>query len=263
MEIRAIHTIVTISIASIAAVPASNALRHQERPEAYAEIGTTIDQMPAALETRYALSAAPAALRANATVYLLDPRKGYYRTQSGTSGVTCVVQRTDFALTDFRNDIYIPICFDAAGTKTYLQVIFDEAALRARGTTPAGLKSEVERRYKEKTYRAPTMAGVSYMEAPVFRTVGPPDLKVHTMSMPHVMFYAPSITNADLGAMPDLKNRSSLMQPFIQRLAIDEESFIIQMTGDAEKAQIVASEKPLLAALCAYRRLLCLGTGSK
>jgi hypothetical protein len=34
--------------------------------------------MPAELETQYALSAAPPGLRAKATVYLLDPNKGYY-----------------------------------------------------------------------------------------------------------------------------------------------------------------------------------------
>ena len=30
------------------------------------------------------------------------------------------------------------------------------------------------------------------MVAPVMRTVGPPDMQVHTMPMPHLMFYAPN-----------------------------------------------------------------------
>ena len=38
------------------------------------------------------------------------------------------------------------------------------------------------------------------MVGPVMRTLGPPDLKVHTMPMPHLMFYAPHVTNEDLGA---------------------------------------------------------------
>jgi hypothetical protein len=37
---------------------------------------TTIAPMPAELETRFALSALPPALRDKATVYLLDPKKG-------------------------------------------------------------------------------------------------------------------------------------------------------------------------------------------
>jgi hypothetical protein len=33
---------------------------------------------------------------------------------------------------------------------------------------------------------------------------------------------------------------------------------MIQLIGDAEKAKIMTDEKDLLAALCAYRSLLCL-----
>ena len=32
-----------------------------------------------------------------------------------------------------RNDIYIPLCYDAVGTATYLRVMMDAAVLRARG----------------------------------------------------------------------------------------------------------------------------------
>ena len=53
------------------------------------------------------------------------------------------------------------------GTATYLKVIMDAAALRARGLGPDELKAEVERRYRDGTYRAPATAGVSYMIAPV------------------------------------------------------------------------------------------------
>jgi hypothetical protein len=51
--------------------------------------------MPPALETRHALSAFPQALRADATVYLLDPATGYRLSKEGTSGVTCIVQRAE------------------------------------------------------------------------------------------------------------------------------------------------------------------------
>ena len=33
----------------------------------------------------------------------------------------------------------------------------------------------------------------------IMRTVGPPDMHVHTMAMPHLMFYAPYTTDADIG----------------------------------------------------------------
>jgi hypothetical protein len=217
-----------------------------------------IDLMPPKLETQFALSAVPAGLRDKATVYLLDPTKGYHLSRQGTSGVTCIVQRTAWELTDFRNDIYIPLCYDAVGTKTYLKIIMDAAALRAQGMNPAALKAEVEKRFRDETYQVPEKAGVSYMVAPVMRTVGPPDMQVHTMAMPHLMFYAPYITNADIGAVPDLSVPASLLNPFIDKQGNAEQSYMIQMIGEAEKAQILRNEKVLLDELCAYRDILCL-----
>src|SRR5262245_26003271 len=100
----------------------------------------TIEPMPPKLETEYALSALPAGMREHASVYLLDPKKGYHRSRQGTSGVTCLVERTAWERADFRSDIFVPLCYDAAGTHTYLQVIMDAATLRIQGTGPAVLK---------------------------------------------------------------------------------------------------------------------------
>jgi hypothetical protein len=219
---------------------------------------TTIEQMPAKLETQFALSALPPALRDQATVYLLDPEKGYQLSRQGTSGVTCLVERTVWEWVDFRNDIYIPLCYDAVGTKAHLKVIMDTATLRAQGMSPVALKAEIENRYKNKTYKVPEKAGLSYMVAPVMRALGPPDMKLHTMSMPHVMFYAPNITNEDIGATPNLSVHSSLLYPFIDKQGIAEQSYMIQLIGEAEKAKILADEKTLLDDLCAYRNVLCL-----
>jgi hypothetical protein len=217
-----------------------------------------IEPMPAALETRYALSALPAALRADATVYLLDPAEGYRLSKQGTSGLTCVVQRTAWELTDFRDDIYIPLCYDAEGTRTYLRVIMDAAALRAQGSTPEALFATITARIEDGTYPTPARSGVSYMMAPVQRTVGPPELKVVTIPLPHLMFYAPHLKNADIGAAPDLADPSTLLSPFIDRQGHDAHSYMIQLLGAAEKAKLLADEAPLLGELCAYRDVLCL-----
>lgn len=219
---------------------------------------TMIDQMPAKLETQFALSALPPALRDKATVYLLDPRKGYQLSRRGTSGVACLVERTAWEMADFRNDIYIPLCYDAGGTKAHFKVIIDAAKLRAQGMGPQALKTEIEKRYKNKTYKTPQRAGLSYMIAPIHRTVGPPDMKVHTMSMPHMMYYAPGVTNEDIGAAPDLSDPSSLLNPFIDRQGNAEQSYMIQLIGATEKARIMTDEKALLDDLCAYREVLCL-----
>ena len=245
MKTKLVLAIITFSLVGVSA-PASQAA------------DTTIEQMPAKLETQFALSALPPALRERAAVYLLDPKKGYQLSRQGTSGVTCLVERTAWEQADSRNDIYVPLCYDAAGTKTYLKVIMDTATLRAQGMSPVALKAEVENRYKNKTYKVPEKAGLSYMVAPVMRTVGPPDMKVHTMPMPHLMFYAPSITNEDIGAVPNLSLHSSLLYPFIDKQGIAEQSYMIQLIGEAEKAKIMADEKTLLDDLCAYLDFLCL-----
>jgi hypothetical protein len=221
-------------------------------------VETTLERMPAALETQFALSAAPPGLRAKASVYLLDPKKGYYLAREGSSGVACAVQRTQWEFADYRNDIYYGICFDAAGVKTYLQVVRDAAALRAQGVSPAALKTEIEKRFRDKTYVPPAKPGLSYMVAPIMRTFGPPDMKVQTMAMPHLMFYAPYLTNDDIGAVPNLSDHSSLIYPFVDKQGIAEHTYMIQFMGEAETAKILANEKPLVDALCAYRDLLCL-----
>jgi hypothetical protein len=219
---------------------------------------TTIEQMPAKLEAQYALSALPLAMRDHGTVYLLDPKKGYQLSRQGTSGVTCLVERTAWEQADFRNDIYVPLCYDAAGSKTYLKVIMDAAALRVQGVRPAALKAEIEKRYKDKTYKVPDKPGVSYMIAPVMRTWMLPDWHVHTMPMQHLMFYAPNLTDEDIGSAPS----SFPLYPFVFKEGIAQQSYIIQVLGEAERARIIADEKPLLDELCGYRDVLCVSHSS-
>ena len=220
----------------------------------------TIEAMPPKLETQFALSAAPPKLRDAASVYLLDPAKGYYLSREGSNGVTCIVQRTDWEMPDLRNDVYWPVCYDALGTKTYLRTIMDAAAMRAQGSSAAAMKAEIEKRYRDKTYKAPDKAGVSYMVGPVMRAVGPPDMQVHTAAMPHLMFYAPFVTNEDIGVAPDFNDRSSLAYPFLDRHTEGgvEHSYIIQLLGEAETAKILIDQKQLINDLCAYRDVLCL-----
>jgi hypothetical protein len=220
--------------------------------------GTALEPMPEPLETRFALSALPPALREQASVYLLDPSKGYRLAKQGGSGVVCLVERTQWQDAEFRNDVFVPLCYDDAGAKTHFKVSMDVAAMRAQGIGAAAVKSEVEKRYREKTYTAPAKAGLSYMIMPVFRAPGPPDMKVRTLSMPHLMFYAPGLSNEDIGAHPDLNDHASLIWPFIDRQGNAEHSYMIQMVGETEKAKILADEKPLLADLCAWRDVLCL-----
>lgn len=214
--------------------------------------------MPTQLETRFALSALPPALRGGATVWLLDPAKGYRLSRKGTNGVSCLVERTVWEWNELRDDVYVPLCYDKAGSDTLLKVKMDVAAMRAGGKSAPAIKAEVERRYRARIYRAPSKAGLSYMVAPVMRAKGPPDFALHTMAMPHLMFYAPGITNADIAARPDLADAASLQWPFVDRQGNAEQSYFIQMIGETEKAKILADGKQLLDDLCSWSHVLCL-----
>src|ERR1700744_191931 len=88
-----------------------------------------LDKMPVGLETDYALSALPPQLRAGATIYLLDPAKGYYVARKGSNGFICFVMRTAWEWAEFRNDVYTAISYDAEGARTIFPAYIDEAAM--------------------------------------------------------------------------------------------------------------------------------------
>ncbi|HEY1870340.1 MAG TPA: hypothetical protein VGG71_04740, partial [Chitinophagaceae bacterium] len=58
--------------------------------------GWLLEKMPAGLETDFALSSLPPDLRDGATVYLLDPEKGYYMSRKGTNSFSVLVVRTQW-----------------------------------------------------------------------------------------------------------------------------------------------------------------------
>lgn len=246
MKFGTIITLLAASSVGSAAAPPSQAAQKR------------LERMPAQLETQFALSAAPPRLREQATVYLLDPDKGYYLSRKGDSAVTCIVQRTSWQMTEYHDDMYFAVCYDAVGTRTYLKTIMDADALRAQGMSAVALKAEIEKRYREKTYQVPDKPGISYMVGPIMRAVGPPDMQLHTMAMPHLMFYSPYLSDEDIGARPDFNEPDSLAYPFIDKHGTPEERYMIQLMGEAEKARILADEKPLIDALCAYRAVLCI-----
>jgi len=215
------------------------------------------EAMPKDLEVGLALSALPPYLRSEATVYVLDPAKGYVAQQKGTNDFTCFVERTDWVRADFRNDLFIPECFDAEGTRTIVPVSFDVARLRGEGKlTLEQLKEEISRRFKDGTYRSPARPGISYMLSPVQRLYGGPSSKaVRFVNMPHYMFYAPNLTSKELGGGPVMGLYPYLVNP-------GPHAYLIVNVGETEKAQINKEERSLLEDLCAYRSYFCAKEGA-
>jgi hypothetical protein len=216
-----------------------------------------LDKMPVDLETDYALSSLPPRLRDGATVYLLDPVKGYYLARKGANGFSAFVERTDWSRGEFLPDMYAPEGFDSIGSATLIPIFFEIAAMRASGKyTALQLRDIVVKRVKDGIYKAPPRTGICYMLSPLLRTNN--GSGVGNMVMPHYMFYAPYLDNADIGGGWIEGGH----QPFIigSAGALDKAHAIFNYigiaAGETEKAKIIEDNKDLLARLAAYKPFL-------
>ena len=183
------------------------------------EMAAKLKPLPRDLEIQLALSALPPHLRDGATVYVLNPDKGFEVARKGTNGFHAFVARTGddtfrgtWPLTEFRDDILYAISFDQAGAKAQMQVFFDAAEMQAKGTPSRELKKIMQDRFKTGYYKAPERAGISYMLSPILRTYANPDVddSVITLNIPHIMYYAPNISNEDIGG-----GKPGSMYPFV------------------------------------------------
>src|SRR5215471_2499054 len=231
--------------------------------------------LPRDLEIQLALSALPPHLRDHATIYVLNPDKGFAVARQGTNGFHAFVARTGddtfrgtWPLKAYRDDILYPISFDEAGAKEQMRIFFDAAEMQAKGTPPEELKRIIQERYKTNHYRAPERAGVSYMLAPILRTYTNPDANddVATANVPHVMYYAPNVSNEDVGAAAprpeDLRYFSehghfrTAPYPFV--ILHGPHGYMIQFRGDAERAVVNQEYDGMLARLCQIKEAWCL-----
>src|SRR5262245_9383611 len=83
-----------------------------------------IEPLPRDLEIQLALSALPRHLRDNATVYILNPAKGFEIARKGTDDFHAFVARTgddtfrgSWPLTEYRSDILYPVALDRVGSR--------------------------------------------------------------------------------------------------------------------------------------------------
>jgi len=228
--------------------------------------GSKIEPLPRDLEIELALSALPPHLRDNATVYVLNPDKGFEVARKGTNGFHTFVARTgddtmrgNWPLTKYRDDILYPVSFDQAGAKAQMPVFFDIAEMQAKGTPPGELKKIIQDRFKSGYYKAPQRAGVSYMLSPILRTYFNPEESgeeidsVITMNFPHVMYYAPNVSNEDIGGV---KPGPNIMYPFV--IMPGPHGFMIHGIDLTERAAINKEYEEMLARLCKIKDVWCL-----
>jgi hypothetical protein len=122
--------------------------------------------------------------------------------------------------------------------------------MRASGKfTGAQVKDSISARFARGYYKAPGRPGISYMLAPIMRAyIGEENHKhIETFIMPHYMFYAPYMSEADIGG------NSPGDGPFILANGKDPHGYIILPAGAMEKEQMSKENAPLLKRLIAYR----------
>jgi hypothetical protein len=245
---------IAVSLGLLLTLPA-NAQSRQDPGE-----NKRIEPLPRDLEIQLALSALPPHLRDNATVYVLNPDKGFQVARKGTNGFHAFVARTgddafrgSWPLTKYRDDILYPVSFDEAGARAQMRVFFDVAELQASGAPPGELKRIIQDRYKTKFYKPPARAGISYMLSPVLRTYFNPDESdsVVTANIPHVMYYAPDVSNEDVGGGP-----LGGSYPFV--ILHGPHGYNIQLLGVAERAAITQGYGEMLGRLCKIKEVWCL-----
>ena len=223
--------------------------------------GNRLEPLPRDLEIQLALSALPPHLRDKATVYVLNPAKGFEVARKGSSGFQALVARTGddafrgtWRLEEYRDDILYPVAFDRAGAKAQLRVFLDAAELQAKGTQPLELKKIIQERHERGYYKAPDRPGVSYMLSPVLRTYFNPEQNdsVLTSNYPHVMYYAPDVSPADIGS-----GELGGSYPFVI-FHPGHHGYMIQPMGVTERAAITREYEGMLGRLCRIKEVWCL-----
>ena len=150
--------------------------------------------LPREREVAAALSAGPKSIAQEAGVYALDAH-GFVLVRESRNGFHCLVQRS-------APDTFEPQCLDEEGSRSILKAILLEAERRMAGASDAEVEAALAAAWADGRLRAPSRPGINYMLSTENRV--PVDESGSTIIpyRPHVMFYAPYLTNRDLGAEP-------------------------------------------------------------
>jgi hypothetical protein len=168
-----------IAVSTSAAAQSTQPVASQQRP-----------LMDRQKEIALALSSCPPSAASTAAIYVLDT-SGYVKVRDSQNGFTAIVQH---ALPTSQE----PQCMDAEGTRTFLPRVLKVAELRAQGKSPEEIKRFVADAFAKGVFQPPTRPGVTYMLSS--DNMVPDDKGIVGPFSPHVMFYGPYLTNADIGS---------------------------------------------------------------
>jgi hypothetical protein len=140
-------------------------------------------------EIALALSACPPSLAGKAAVYVLG-EPGYIKVRDSENGFTAIVQHSVPGAQE-------PQCMDEEGARTFLPRILMVAQLRAQGKSREEIQHAIADALAKGRLQPPRRAGVDYMLSTENRV--PNQAGSVTPFPPHIMFYGPYLTNADIG----------------------------------------------------------------
>ena len=146
-------------------------------------------------EIELALKAAPVHLRKDATVFVFT-KNGYEKVRTGNNGFNCMVNRDGLQNGD---DAVHPTCWDPEGSRTILPVMLRVGELLAQDKSPADIKRDIDDGFARGRFQSPAKAGIAYMLAGDVKFDRKSGQLSTTEFPPHYMFYAPGVTNTDIG----------------------------------------------------------------
>ena len=127
-------------------------------------------------------------------MYVLE-KDGYVKVREGTNGFTCLVHR-DHPMNQK------PTCWDREGSETIVPAVLREGELLMQGKPVSEIRAEMRESFRAAKFIAPRRPGVAYMLSNGNRNYNPGTGKTDLFP-PHVMFYAPNLTNEDIGSTGD------------------------------------------------------------
>jgi hypothetical protein len=141
-------------------------------------------------QVQMAMSAAPAEIARDATVWALTPT-GYVQVRAGSNGFNCLVERQLLETIE-------PSCYDAEGSATTLPTRLYREELRIAKIPEEELEKRIEEGYRAGRFVAPRKPGLVYMLSSHNKVLNDRTGNVIRVP-PHVMFYAPYAAAKDFG----------------------------------------------------------------
>ncbi len=202
-----------------------------------ASASVTADEVPTlsrTCEEALARSALPQTMRETASVFVYSGTT-FVEAVSGSGPFTCIVGRNHARSV-------VPQCMDREGRDKILPTIIQNSAMALAGKTTKEIDAARQADLNAGKLQAPMRAGVSYMASDynhIYFEEGDQIQKIP----PHLMFYAPGVTNVDIdGATPNgtsFKGRPFIIEPGPHGYMI---SFVEKATDTTEVQAACAGE---------------------